>query len=272
MECSFEVVAEVVPLSRGASQAGSMCSASSSAGSEDGRRHHNAIDVPQQALESRPSSSSAALLASSLSGPLVTLGTSAGKPATDRALRARGKAMLRTQAQALPNTVPLSPRALEVHRQLSLESSSSMVDAGLSYALPSPSYVRASTAPLPGSLKPAGYVPATASPSGPIAGVSATAAAAAASTVHDDDDDDDDDGELVAPPAAAAAAAHQDADHCHWEDGVIASWLQGIDHTELLHDGEDDDEGAEEPASCSKAAAGAAAGTPATVFSSLLYK
>lgn len=67
MECSFEVVAEVVPLSRGASQAGSMCSASSSAGSEDGRRHHHqvhAIDVPQQARESRPSSSSAALLVS----------------------------------------------------------------------------------------------------------------------------------------------------------------------------------------------------------------
>jgi hypothetical protein len=142
-----------------------------------------------------------------------------------------------------------------------------MVDAGLSYALPSPSYVRASTAPLPGSLKPAGYVPATASPSGPIAGVSATAAAA--STVHDDDGDD---GELVAPPAAAAAAAHPDADHCHWEDGVIASWLQGIDHTELLHDGDDDDEGTEEPASCSKAAAGAAAGAPSAVFSSLLYK
>lgn len=64
MECSFEVVAEVVPLSRGASQAGSMCSAGSSAGSEDGRRRHqaHAIDVPQQARESRPSSSSAALL------------------------------------------------------------------------------------------------------------------------------------------------------------------------------------------------------------------
>lgn len=208
------------------------------------------------------------LQASSQSGPLAPLGTSAGKPATDRALRARGKAMLRTQAQALPNTVPLSPTTLDVHRQLSLESSSSMVDAGLSYALLSPSYVRASTAPLPGSLKAAAHAPATASPSGPIAGVNAAAAAV-------DDDDEDDDGELVAPPGPAAAGAHPDLDHCHWEDGVIASWLQGIDHTELLHDG-DDDEGDEEPAaaaaSCSKAAAAAAADTPATVFSSLLYK
>lgn len=207
------------------------------------------------------------LQASSLSGPLAPLATSAGKPASDRALRARGKAMLRTQAQALPNTVPLSPTTLDVHRQLSLESSSSMIDACLSYALPSPSYVRASTAPLPGSLRAAAYAPATASPSGPIAGVHAAAAV----------DDDDDDGELVAPPGPAAAGAHPDVDHCHWEDGVIASWLQGIDHTELLHDGDDGDEGEEEPAaaaaaSCSKAAAAAAAGTPPTVFSSLLYK
>jgi hypothetical protein len=64
MECctSFEVVAEVLPLSPG-SRAGSMCSASSNAGSEG---HATADDMPQQAsaLAPRPSTSSAALLVS----------------------------------------------------------------------------------------------------------------------------------------------------------------------------------------------------------------
>jgi hypothetical protein len=64
MECStsFEVVAEVLPLSPG-SRAGSMCSASSNAGSEG---HPTAVDMPQQAstMAPRPSTSSAALLVS----------------------------------------------------------------------------------------------------------------------------------------------------------------------------------------------------------------
>lgn len=105
----------------------------------------------------------------------------------------------------------------------------------------------------------------------------------------------DDDDCLVAPmsPGGAAAGADDDADdedaHCHWEDGVVATWLQAIDHSELLHDGDDEDDHTDEgdainsadaihtkqqqvpaaaPGSCSTARPAAGG---ASIYSSLLY-
>lgn len=221
--------------------------------------------------------------ASSLSGPLPSLGGVGGKPATDRALRARGKAMLRTEAGLPCINTSLSPNDLDMNRQLSLESSSSMMDATMSASLPynnpanlaSPRYVRATTAPLPGSLKAAAQLTAPAGPSGqqvkgkvPPSKAPVLAPAAAV-------DSEDEEDELVHPisPADAAAVQDQGPEHCHWEDGVIASWLQGLDHSELLHTGDEEDEEAQPApakAACSKAAV-ASSSVPNPVFSSLLY-
>lgn len=219
------------------------------------------------------------LQASSLSGPLASIG---GKPATDRALRARGKAMLRTEA-GLPCINTSSSIDLDMHRQLSLESSSSMMDATMSAAnMASPRYLRSSTAPLPGSLKAVAPLQKPACHSGKLS--KAPAIPPAVLDVAESEDGEDDLVHPISPSAAAAAG--EGPEHCHWEDGVIASWLQGIDHSELLHSGDDDDD-ADEPqaqppaaagASSSKAAAAAASGPqmscsmPNAVFSSLLYK
>lgn len=80
----------------------------------------------------------------------------------------------------------------------------------------------------------------------------------------------EEDGDNLISPAAAGP---QQDEHCHWEDGVVASWLQGIDHSELLHDGEDHEE--QEAAGKQMAAAGGAGPSsqlPQAVYSSLLYK
>lgn len=62
MDCftSFEVVAEVRPLSPGSSRAGSMCSLASSSG--DGGQPINILQQASSSSQSRPGSSSAALL------------------------------------------------------------------------------------------------------------------------------------------------------------------------------------------------------------------
>jgi hypothetical protein len=219
--------------------------------------------------------------ASSLSGPLASIGV---EPATDRALRARGKAMLRTEA-GLPCINTSSSIDLDMHRQLSLESSSSMTDATMSavnMASPryTPRYLRASTAPLPGSLRAMAPLQDTAFHSGKLSKVPAIPPAVLGAAESDDGEDD-----LVHPisPAAAAAEQEEGPDHCHWEDGVIASWLQGIDHSELLHSGDEDDDAVEPQAqppaaagaSSSKAAAASgpkmSCSMPNAVFSSLLY-
>jgi hypothetical protein len=97
-----------------------------------------------------------------------------------------------------------------------------------------------------------------------------------AELLHGSDDEDATHQQPDALPAAAAAGVTSwskgEPDHCHWEDGVIAGWLQGVDHS-LLHDSDDDEDDADQrPAavrtSCSKEAAVALA---ASVYSSSLY-
>jgi hypothetical protein len=101
--------------------------------------------------------------------------------------------------------------------------------------------------------------------------VAATQPAADASDADGAESDD----ELV-HPVSPAAAAEDSAEHCHWEDGVIASWLQGIDHGELLHpveEGDGEEEALAGP-SCSRAAAAGLPGKSMPLpspYSSLLY-
>jgi hypothetical protein len=189
--------------------------------------------------------------------------------------------MLRTEA-GLPCINMSSSIDLGMHRQLSLESSSSMTDAPLSAAnTASPRYMRSSTAPLPGSLRAVAPLQDNAFHLGKF-----SKARGIPSAVLDAAESEDGEEDLVHPISPAAAAAVEEGpEHCHWEDGVIASWLQGIDHSELLHSGDEDEDGVEpqaQPAaaagaSSSKAAAAAASGPPMsrsmpnTVFSSLLY-
>jgi hypothetical protein len=187
------------------------------------------------------------------------------KQSTERALRARGKAMLRTEG-GLPTAD--TSTSLELMQQLSMESSSSMsiLDAVMSTGVASPRYTRSSTAPLPGSLRATGPS-SLADPRQHSAAAAAAAAAAGSSkaalqvlpaAVNEAVSEDEDD--LVHPISPAMQAQEEEHDHCHWEDGVIAGWLQGVDHSELLHDSDDEDDTLQQPDILPSAAAPAAAG------------
>jgi hypothetical protein len=211
--------------------------------------------------------------------------------------------MLRSE-HGLPTTAmatsPTEPTLeLNLQHQLSLESSSSMLGTSMLHSLPSgngtqlpsPRYVRSSTSPLPGSLRASGPGSLAAAVSAAEQGPQHNPSQAAAGTLkgrpsvlHDLESEEEEECDLVHPMSPAAVAAAEGPEHCHWEDGVIASWLQGIDHSELLHDGqEEEEEAAPQPAT---AAAGGASGkgaaatgiqqsssVPSTVlYSSLLYK
>lgn len=148
-----------------------------------------------------------------------------------------------------------------------------MMDATTFSHLASPRYVRSATAPLPGSL-PAAQQLSLAGPGRSVANVSASR------PLHDQEDEEDAD-DLVHPMSPAAAEDAAAPEHCHWEDGVIASWLQGFDHSELLNDEEGHEE--EQPEQQKAAAAGACGkaasvagphlsrSMPNTVYSSMLY-
>jgi len=182
--------------------------------------------------------------------------------------------MLRTETGLPSAATSLNPSLeLGLQQQLSLDSSSSMMDATTLSHLASPRYVRSATAPLPGSLPAAQQLSLT-GPGRSVANVSASR------PLHDDDEEEEDADDLVHPMSPAAAEDAGVPEHCHWEDGVIASWLQGFDHNELL----EDEEGHEEQPQQHKAAAAGACSKavsvsgpylsrsmPNKVYSSLLY-
>lgn len=206
--------------------------------------------------------------------------------------------MLRNE-HGLPTTVmatsPTEPTLeLNLRHQLSMESSSSMLGtsmlhsppSGIGTLLPSPRYVRSSTAPLPGSFRASGPgslgAAVTAGEQGPKHQAAAGTSKGRPSVLHDLESEEEEECDLVHPMSPAAVAADDGPEHCHWEDGVIASWLSGIDHSELLHDGEEEEERAPQPAAVarthSKGSAGAAtiqqssSVTNTVLYSSLLYK
>jgi hypothetical protein len=136
-----------------------------------------------------------------------------------RVMRARGKAALRGQTLGSDEQHSSLEQAMSIEQQPGC-ATFAVGSSGSAHSLP---YQRAATDPVSlwvqtGSITNSQKLPQLLAASGII-------------PAYDEDDDEP----LASPLSPGAGAAAQDDEHCEWEDGVVAGWLDGIDPSELMH-------------------------------------